>query len=148
MIRSKTAVIAAVLLSCAAPNTQEMFTPVSLTAATASEVNSAFEALADSADKSLHVALPTLTDIDLAQAIVDAHERGVLTKVVVDSDARDTDGVALLQAADVPLVLATDGMEAVVGGPYYLDQDLPRPFRPPTSAAAKREVFTAPYWVS
>ena len=45
-------------------------------------------------------------------------------------------------------VLATDGMEAVVGGPYYLDQDLPRPFRPPTSAAAKREVFTAPYWVS
>jgi hexosaminidase len=47
-------------------------------------------------------------------------------------------------------VLATDGMQAVVGGPYYLDQDLPRPFPASASGGSSRNpaVFRAPYWVS
>ena len=48
-------------------------------------------------------------------------------------------------------VLATDGMQAVIGGPYYLDQDLPRPFpssSSPSSSSSNPAVFRAPYWVS
>jgi hypothetical protein len=41
-------------------------------------------------------------------------------------------------------VVSTDGMSAIVGGAYYLDQDLPRPFRPGSSALAKSQVYQAP----
>ena len=39
-------------------------------------------------------------------------------------------------------VLSTEGMKAVIGGPYYLDQDLPHPGLDPAL------VYKASYWVS
>lgn len=44
--------------------------------------------------------------------------------------------------------LSTPGMQAVVGGAYYLDQTLPRPFGDPPGGKAGPLVYPAPYWVS
>jgi hypothetical protein len=43
--------------------------------------------------------------------------------------------------------LSTPGMQAVLGGAYYLDQDLPRPF-PATGRTPSPEIWVAPYFVS
>jgi hexosaminidase len=41
--------------------------------------------------------------------------------------------------------LSVPGMQAVIGGAYYLDQDLPRPYN---SGGESKLVYRAPYWVS
>ena len=40
-------------------------------------------------------------------------------------------------------VLQTDGMQAVIGGPYYLNQDLPHPFHDIRGPLAKSLTYQA-----
>lgn len=70
----------------------------------------AFIAAIDAAEQTLHVALPALVELPLAQAIIDAQDRGVLVEAILDVDRADDPGVALLVAAEVPLKLADPGI--------------------------------------
>lgn len=64
----------------------------------------------DSAELELAVALPALVEVDLADAIIRAQDRGVAIEVITDVDRAEDPGVALLAAAEVPLKLADPGI--------------------------------------
>lgn len=98
------------LLACSPPE-METFTQMKVDVdPSADETTARFLDLFDDAQDTLDVALPALEDTTLAQGIVDAWQRGVDVRVVTDFDQAGDAGVALLQAADVPLTLADDGI--------------------------------------
>ena len=91
------------------PELMDAFTTVEVDALVdADGVADEFINLADGANTTLKVAVPRLTSEDLAQALVDAHDRGVDVQVVSDIDEADDAGFALLEAAGVPLTLGCD----------------------------------------
>lgn len=61
------------------------------------------ELIADlqAADTSIDIALATLDDEEVAQALVDAQARGVTVRSVADWDARDTAGITMLESNDI-----------------------------------------------
>ncbi len=103
----RTPLIGLLLASCAAPDTGQMFNDIDLSIlSTAEEVNDRFIDVANGADERLSLALPGLLDPELAIALVEAFDRGVEVKVVVDIDLSDNEPTDTLRDAGVPLRLA------------------------------------------
>jgi len=95
------------LAACAAPDADEMFTALTLQIDEGPEVvHDAILDEVDGAEDSLRIALPGLVDVEVADAIVAAADRGVATQVVVDIDQQGDPGVQALLDADVPVQLA------------------------------------------
>ena len=106
----RTAAIVA-LVGCAAPDAEDSFTRVSGTVATSgAEAGLLFADFIDEAQHSLSVALPSLEDEVIADALVQALDRGVEVEVVTDIDQLADPGTETLQAAGVPLRLVDDGL--------------------------------------
>lgn len=123
----RTTPLLALLAGCVAPDPGEAFTDLDIAPVTeASAVNSRFVDVAVEAERTLHVALPGLSDPDLADAIVAAWDRGVEVAVVTDADQADDAGVALLLEAGVPLRLADGAVtyfEFTLNGPVAWSSD-------------------------
>lgn len=64
----------------------------------------------DGASESLFIGLPAGDDTELADAIINAHDRGVLVEVVTNYDERNGDGVKSMREAGVPVKLADEGL--------------------------------------
>lgn len=65
----------------------------------------------DEAQSTLAIAFESLTDVDVAEAILRAADRGVEVKLVVDYDNRRDEGIELLRDSSVQLSFADDGIE-------------------------------------
>ena len=76
----------------------------------AESVNARFASLADGATTTLDVALPSLDDPTLTEALTAAWARGVDVQVVTDAQAAEAPGIAALATAGVPLRLADDDL--------------------------------------
>jgi len=102
----------ALLVACAPPDVYEnnMHKLEVSVANGGVETNLAFIEAAQSAQDYLAVALPTVQDTDLANALVEAQDRGVLVEVVTDFDEQNEPGVQILQDAGVPVQLADAGI--------------------------------------
>lgn len=99
------------IVGCAAPDRDASFNTFEIVVLDgAAGPNAELAALAEGATRTLAVALPTVDDPALAEAIVTAHERGVDVRVVTDVDRADAAGVVVLEAAGVPLQLADAGV--------------------------------------
>lgn len=109
MSRAWPAVLA--LVGCAQPDPADLFGQLKVTVADGEDAASdPFVARVKAAESSLHVALPGGDDTALADALVEAYDRGVEVEVVTDWDLRDSDAVAALTAAEVPVRLADAGL--------------------------------------
>jgi hypothetical protein len=75
-----------------------------------SAVSAAFIDVVSGAERRVQVLLPSLTDDTLADAIVDAHERGLQVEVASDVDVSGDSGFALLEAAGVPVTFGDGGV--------------------------------------
>lgn len=94
-------------MGCAAPDPAEGFINVEqFIDADGPTTNARYIELANSAESTLRVALNTIEDEDLANAIVDAYDRGVDVRVVTDFDNAEAPGV---------LVMAERGFECLGG---------------------------------
>lgn len=99
------------LFACTAPEMSDAFTIVEQAVVDdGPAANLAFIDLVDAADDHLRVALPGLTDPELTNALLAAHERGVDLAFVTDIDRQEESGVAALLDAGVPVQLADAGI--------------------------------------
>lgn len=85
------------------------------------DVSQRFVAALEATERQALVMLPQLEDTSLSDALIRAHERGVLVEVVTDVDETDDPGALALAQAGVPLTLA-DG--AVTYFDFALNQDV------------------------
>ena len=84
-------------VGCAAPDPAEGFINVEqFIDADGPTTNARYIELANSAESTLRVALNTIEDEDLANAIVDAYDRGVDVRVVTDFDNAEAPGVLVM----------------------------------------------------
>ncbi len=105
------ALLPLLLGACAAPDTSALFTELDLSLPEDTiGVHDALIDLVDGAEDSARIALPGLVDVAVAESLIAAHDRGVLTEVVVDIDRETDPGVAALQQAGVPLQLASGAL--------------------------------------
>lgn len=97
-----------VLTACnAAPGVEDMFHSVALsTPGTAAEADSAFVDLIEGAETSLHVALSSIEDAAITDALREANGRGVLVELVIDGDSANAASAELEEAG--VLVSLTD----------------------------------------
>jgi sugar-specific transcriptional regulator TrmB len=99
------------LVGCAEPDLADLFGQVSVEVAGGEDAASQpFVERVKSAGTSLHVAMPGGDDLELADALVDAWDRGLDVEVITDFDLRDTEAVRRLTDAEVPTTLADDGL--------------------------------------
>lgn len=92
------------LLSCSEPQTSEAFHQVTVTDVDSEQaVIDAFVSAIDGAQSSARVLVPGLVDTTLAQAIINAQDRGVAVSVATDVDAQGQAGLTALEGAQVPL---------------------------------------------
>lgn len=100
------------LLACAPPPISEGFVDVQLSLAEGpGAAHAPAIELIDSAEQSLYVALPRGGDLDLADALLAAHERGVEVEIVVDTDRREEEAIAWLREQELDITLADHGVE-------------------------------------
>lgn len=96
--------ILVLLAGCAAPDPNTELTDLmDVSVVDGQAVSDAFIDTIANAEDTLSIALPTLEDLDLAQAIVDAHQGGVSVEVIADVDEQADAGFALLDEAEVPV---------------------------------------------
>jgi len=96
---------------CAPPNLDEGFTVVEHFAdASGEDANAHFVEVMDSADATLRVALPFFEDPALADAFVDALDRGVDGRLVLDIDQIDDAGVVQLETLGVTCMEAEEAL--------------------------------------
>lgn len=116
---------ALLLIGCAAPDASSLFNHLALDLPPESDgANLAFIDGADRATTQLLVALPGLTDLAVADALIAAADRDVLVKVVVDLDSAADPGVLALLDAEIPVTLA-DG--AITYFDFALNADVSWP---------------------
>lgn len=110
LARLAAAPLALALAGCTeSPDLMDAFTTVEIDALVdADGVADEFINLADGATTTLKVAVPRLTNEDLADALVDAFDRGVEVQVISDIDVQDDVGFGILDEAGVPYTLACD----------------------------------------
>jgi hypothetical protein len=94
------------LAACTPPDTGELFQTLNVETTDAAGVSAAFVSAIDDADETVDIALPAMADLDIANALVAAKGRGVLVRVVTDIDREQDPGIAVLQAAEIPVTLA------------------------------------------
>ncbi len=95
------------LAGCAAPDTGELFTTVDTTVYTdVAPLSERVVELVDGAQTQVLAALPAIEDTELAGALIDAHDAGLLVEVVTDVDHEADAGTQLLLDAGVPVALA------------------------------------------
>jgi len=98
------------LAACAPPDPSEAFTTFRVDALEPADAHAKFVDAIDDADDTLDVALPTIEDTMLSDALIAAHQRGVAVRAMTDWDNRELPGVIAMQEAGVPLTLADDGI--------------------------------------
>lgn len=100
------------MLGCApAPPLSDAFHQVNVDVVDGHDaVRDAFVSAVETAETRAQVLLPGLTDDALANAMVDAHNRGVLVEVATDVDVADDAGFAILEAAGVPVTYGDDAV--------------------------------------
>lgn len=114
--------LAGLFTGCAAPDMglgRTQFSAAPVRGSTAA--NDAFIETIEAADERLRIALPTLTDMALADAIEARYAEGLDVEVVTDQDRADDAGVVALLDAGVPVALA-DG--SVTYFDFNLNQDV------------------------
>ncbi len=101
----------ALLLACSAPDVAALFGDVQTFVEPDGEAadRHLIDAI-DAATTELSVALPSSENVDLADAIVAAWDRGVAVEVVTDVDVADDPGIAAISDALIPLRLADGGL--------------------------------------
>jgi len=93
--------------ACTAPDYARMFNSVEVMShENAASANAVYIDAVTSAEKSLHIAMPVGEDLELAEAIIDAHASGIDVEVITDIDQRNDAGMSLIRDADVPTRLA------------------------------------------
>ncbi|MCA9490413.1 MAG: hypothetical protein KC621_10830 [Myxococcales bacterium] len=103
--------VAAGLVGCAEPDPAELFYGTSVTSVRdEAAAADAFVQRIASAQDTLHVAIPTGEDTAIADALIEAWDRGVQVEVVTDVDVADTEGIRRLLDAEVPVRLADAGL--------------------------------------
>ncbi len=99
------------LAACTAPSTDSVFTRFELNPrADVDDARDDFLDVIDGARRTLDVALPAMEDVEIAEAVIAAWDRGVEVRAVTDYDQREDAGAVLLMDAGVPLALADDGI--------------------------------------
>ncbi|MCB9686626.1 MAG: hypothetical protein H6738_07985 [Alphaproteobacteria bacterium] len=103
--------LAAGLVGCAEPDPSELFYGATVTSVRdeASAADAFVQRIA-TAEDTLHVALPTGEDPTIADALIEAWDRGIQVEVVTDADVADTEGIRRLLDAEVPVRLADAGL--------------------------------------
>jgi hypothetical protein len=99
------------VVGCTPPDPTERFTEVQVTVAEGEgEVSERFVEVVDSAQDTLHVALPAGERLEVADALVEASERGVQVEVLTDYDLATTPAITRLLDADLDVHLADAGL--------------------------------------
>ena len=102
-----------VLAGCSAPDMGASFLRSEMTIIDREDpetIDSRFADAIDGAERSVQVAVPAGERLEVAEAVLDAWERGLEVKVVTDFDQSADPGIALLLESDVPVTLADDGL--------------------------------------
>lgn len=102
--------IALVAGACAEPDLDAMFTQVDVSAGGRAEAVEAVRALVESAETSLHVALPAGEDTELTDLLVTAAEDGLEVEVTTDFDQVEDAGIVALIEAGIPTTRTNDGL--------------------------------------
>jgi hypothetical protein len=104
-------------VACAAPDPAEGFINVEqFIDADGPSANARYIELANGAQNSLRVALNTLEDEDLANAIADAYDRGVDTRIVLDFDSAASAGALLLAERGIVCLGGDEALQARANG--------------------------------
>ncbi len=102
------------LVGCSPPDANEAFNHIDVqvlsSATSATDVSAKWVAMVESAQQSVHIAIPEGDDTALADALIAAMERGVEVEVVTDVDLAETPGISRLISDGVPVQLADAGM--------------------------------------
>lgn len=99
------------LMACQAPDAGGAFNQLELfIAETPDEANQQFADFVGQASDTVQVALPTDQDSVIAEAILDAWNKGLDVEVVTDIDEASQPGIQLLLDNEVPVTLADDGL--------------------------------------
>ncbi len=100
------------LLACqGAPEMGDAFNQISVDVAnTPEDAAKAFVKEINKAKKTLHVAIPMGQELEVATALVAAHERGIAVEVITDIDHAADPGIVMLAENHVPLTLADDSL--------------------------------------
>lgn len=108
---SRNLILSVALAGCAGPALDQFVSDFEThEASVETDVSADFVAVVDAAQDTLVVAVPGLNDLDIADAIVAAWDRGVDVRVVTDADHATDEGIVALQAAEVPLALVDKGI--------------------------------------
>ena len=100
------------LAACQAPSTNDAFNQLEVFVEESPEaVNDQFATFIGQAKNTVQVAIPTDEDGIIADAILDAWNKGKDVEVVTDIDEADQIGIARLVDAGVPVTLADGGLE-------------------------------------
>ena len=104
-------------MGCAPPDPAEGFINVEqFIDADGPTTNARYIELANGAESSLRIALNTIEDEDLANAIVDAWDRGVDTRVVLDFDNAEAPGVLLMAERGMLCLGGDEALQARAAG--------------------------------
>lgn len=109
--RKASLIVATLLVGCAPPNTGDLFNTVEMTVeADVGPVHERLIELVDGAEEQVLAVLPALEDPAVADAIIEAWDRGLLVEVVTDIDHEADEGVQMLLDAGVPVQLGDGEM--------------------------------------
>lgn len=101
----------AALGACAQPDLDAMFTQLNVEAGGRAEATATVVDLIDSADDTVHMALPAGEDTAITDALVAAYNDGLDVEVTTDFDQVDDPGIQALLDAGVPTTRTNDGIE-------------------------------------
>lgn len=105
------ALLAVSIAACTPPDPAERFIGVEVSVASGeADAAERFVEAIEGASETLHVALPAADDTTLADALLEAHERGVQLEVLTDYDLATSPGITKLTDAEIPVHLADGGL--------------------------------------
>jgi len=106
-----TPLLALLLVGCAEPDLDAMFTQTTVTSGTRDDVVTAVDDLLLTAEDSVRVALPAGQDTAITDRIVAAWNDGLDVEVTTDFDQVDDPGIQDLLDAGIPVTRTNDGIE-------------------------------------
>lgn len=107
-------IITNLFAACSPPDVNEAFNHIDLQvlsgASSATDASAKWIGLVESAQQSVHIAIPEGDDTALADALIAAQERGVEVEVVTDVDLAESPAISRLISDGVPIQLADGPM--------------------------------------
>ena len=99
------------LWACTPPDAAQRFTEVGLSVAEDEEsAADLFVQAISSAEETVHAAIPAGDETAVAEALVAAHDRGVVVEVITDFDLATSPAISMLSETDIPVRLADAGL--------------------------------------